>query len=222
MGFQFDFFINVFREILPYLKYTILIAIAAFFLSIIFSLIISTCMILNVKGLSKFFKLYISFFRSTPLISQLFFFYFGLPQIFEGISKLNSMTVLILILSMNEAAFMAEIIRGAFSSIPKGQLDAAKSIGMTTKQAMQHVIIPQAIRIALPGLSNSMICLTKGSAVGFTVGVMEMMTAAKIVTARTYRTMEVYVAVLFIYWAIVVVITKFQTRLEKRLNRGYM
>lgn len=117
---------------------------------------------------------------------------------------------------------MAEIIRGAFSSIPKGQLQAAKSIGMTTKQAMQHVIIPQVIRIALPGLSNSIICLTKGSAVGFTVGVMEMMTAAKIVTARTYRTMEVYVAVLVVYWALVIVLTKFQSRFENRLNRGYM
>ncbi|TJX14456.1 amino acid ABC transporter permease [Tissierella creatinini] len=222
MGFQFDFFINVFREILPYFKYTILIAIAAFFLSIIFALIISTSMMLNIKGLSRFFKVYISFFRSTPLVSQLFFFYFGLPQIFPAISKLSSMTCLILILSLNEAAFMAEIIRGAFSSIPKGQLQAAKSIGMTTKQAMQHIMIPQVIRIALPGLSNSIICLTKGSAVGFTVGVMEMMTAAKIVTARTYRTMEVYVAVLFVYWAIVIVLTKFQSKLENTLNRGYI
>lgn len=222
MGFQFDFFINVFREILPYFKYTILIAIAAFFLSVIFALIISTSMMLKIKGLSGFFKVYVSFFRSTPLVSQLFFLYFGLPQVFPAVSKLSSMTCLILILSLNEAAFMAEIIRGAFSSIPKGQLQAAKSIGMTTKQAMQHVIIPQVIRIALPGLSNSIICLTKGSAVGFTVGVMEMMTAAKIVTARTYRTMEVYVAVLVVYWALVIVLTKFQSRFENRLNRGYM
>ena len=222
MGFQFDFFIKVLLEVLPYLKSTIFIALASFILSTIIALIISSCLMLNIRGFNKFFKVYISFFRSTPLMSQLFLFYFGLPQIFPSLTRLSSLVILIMVMSLNEAAFMAEIIRGAFLSIPKGQFDAAKSIGMTTKELLRHIIIPQVIRIALPGLVNCTICLIKGSSIGFTVGVMDIMTAAKIVTGRTYRTMEVYAAILLIYWVVVIVMTKFQSKLEIRLNRGYV
>ncbi len=222
MGFQIDFFLKTLLEILPYVKYTVLIALASFIFSSIIALFMSVFLILDIsKSFNRFFKLYTSFFRSTPLMTQLFFFYFGLPQIFPSLTKLSSMIVLIIVMSLNEAAFMAEIIRGAFLSIPKGQYDAAKSIGMTTKELMQIIIIPQVIRIALPGLVNCIICLIKGSAIGFTVGVMDIMTAAKIITGRTYRVMEVYAAVLILYWLIVLIMTRFQSRLEARLNRGY-
>jgi putative amino-acid transport system permease protein len=222
MGFQIDFFLKTLLEVLPYVKYTILIALASFVFSSIIALFMSVILILDIsKSFNRFFKLYTSFFRSTPLMTQLFFFYFGLPQIFPGLTKLSSMIVLIIVMSLNEAAFMAEIIRGAFLSIPKGQYDAAKSIGMTTRELMQIIIIPQVIRVALPGLVNCTICLIKGSAIGFTVGVMDVMTAAKIITGRSYRVMEVYAAVLIIYWLIVIIMTRFQSRLESRLNRGY-
>lgn len=222
MGFQVDFFLKTLLEILPYVKYTILIALASFVFSSIIALLMSVFLILDIsKAFNRFFKLYTSFFRSTPLMTQLFFFYFGLPQIFPSLTKLSSLIALIVVMSLNEAAFMAEIIRGAFLSIPKGQYDAARSIGMTTKELMQIIVIPQVIRIALPGLVNCTICLIKGSAIGFTVGVMDIMTAAKIVTGRTYRVMEVYAAVLIIYWLIVIIMTRFQSRLESKLNRGY-
>lgn len=222
MGFQFDFFVRSLLEILPYLKVTILIALAAFVFSIIIALGISIALISNVKVLNKIFKVYISFFRSTPLMSQLFLFYFGLPQIFPNLTRLSSMIILIMVMSLNEAAFMAEIIRGAFLSISKGQFDAAKSIGMTKREALQHIIIPQVGRIALPGLVNCIICLIKGSSIGFTVGVMDIMTASKIITGRTYRTLEVYAAVLLAYWVVVIVMTKFQSKVEQELNRGYV
>lgn len=222
MAFKFDFFLEVLIEIFPYLKYTVLIALASLVFSSIIALFMSVFLILDFsKIFNSFFKLYTSFFRSTPLMTQLFFFYFGLPQIFPSLTKFSSLFILIVVMSLNEAAFMAEIIRGAFLSIPKGQYDAAKSIGMTTKELMQIIIIPQVIRIALPGLVNCTICLIKGSAIGFTVGVMDIMTAAKIITGRTYRTLEIYAAVLIVYWALVIIMTRFQSRLEAKLNRGY-
>lgn len=222
MGFKFNFFLTVFQEVLPFLKYTLFIAFVAYFLASILAIVISMCRFFEVKGFDKFFKVYISFFRSTPLVTQLFFIYFGLPQIIPALSKFSDMTILIVVMALNQAAFMSEIVRGAFSSIPKGQYEAAKSIGMTTRQSMQHIIIPQAIRIALPGWINSIIGLIKSSSAGYTIGVLEMMTASKLYSARTYRHIEVYVAVLLIYWAIVMVITKIQSRLETRLNRGYV
>lgn len=222
MGFQFDFFLETLLEVLPYLKTTILVALVSFVFSTIIALVISIILISNIKVISRFFKVYISFFRSTPLMSQLFLVYFGLPQIFPSLTRLSSMIILIMVMSLNEAAFMAEIIRGAFLSIPKGQFDAAKSIGMTKLESLRHIIIPQVSRIALPGLTNCIICLIKGSSIGFTVGVMDIMTASKIVTGRTYRTMEVYAAILLIYWSIVVIMTKFQKKFEYELNRGYL
>lgn len=222
MRFQFDFFIKSFFEILPYIKMTLFIALASFILSITLALIISTFRMLNIRVFDKFFKVYISFFRSTPMMAQLFLFYFGLPQIFPSLTRFSSMIILIIVMSLNEAAFMSEIIRGAYFSVPKGQYDAAKSIGMTTGESLRHIIIPQAIRIALPGLVNCTICLIKGSSIGFTVGVMDIMTAGKIITGRTYRTMEVYAAILLIYWGVVLIMTKFQSKLEVRLSRGYV
>lgn len=222
MGFKLKFFWTVFPEVLPFLKDTLWIALAAYLLASILAIIISIIRMLKIKGLTTFFKVYTSFFRSTPLITQLFFIYFGLPQVFPIIGRISEMNILIVVMSLNQAAFMAEVIRGAFVSIPKGQYEAAKSIGMTTKESMRYIVIPQAIRIALPGVMNSVISLTKISATGYTIGVMEMMTASKLYSARTYRNTEVYVAVLLIYWVIVIIITKFQSRLEKRLNRGYM
>ncbi|NMB33388.1 MAG: amino acid ABC transporter permease [Clostridium sp.] len=222
MGFKFNFFLTVFPEVLPYLKNTLWIAIAAYVLSFILSIIVSVCRALNVKGLYKFFEVYISFFRSTPLVTQLFFIYLGLPQILPIISEVSEMTILIVVMALNQTAFMSEIIRGAFLSIPKGQYDAAKSIGMTTNESLRHIIIPQVIRIALPGMINSVISLIKGTSMGYTIGVLEMMTASRLYSARTFRQIEVYTALLLIYWAIVLIITKTQSRLENRLNRGYV
>jgi putative amino-acid transport system permease protein len=221
MGFKFNFFLTVFPEILPYLKNTLWIATAAYAISFILSIIVSVCRALNIKGFYRFFEIYISFFRSTPLVTQLFFIYLGLPQILPIISEVSEMTILIVVMALNQTAFMSEIIRGAFLSIPKGQYDAAKSIGMTTKESLRHIIIPQVIRIALPGMINSVISLVKGTSMGYTIGVLEMMTASRLYSARTFRQIEVYTALLLIYWAIVLIITKTQSRLENRLNRGY-
>lgn len=221
MGFRFNFFLTVFPEVLPYLKITLYIAAVAYFLSLVLGIFIAVCRTFNIKALNNYFEVYISFFRSTPLVTQLFFIYLGLPQVLPIISEISEITILIIVMALNQTAFMAEIIRGAFLSIPKGQYDAAKSIGMTTKESLRYIIIPQVIRIALPGLVNCIICLIKGSAIGFTVGVMDIMTAAKIITGRTYRVMEVYAAVLILYWLIVLIMTRFQSRLEARLNRGY-
>ncbi len=221
MGFKFNFFLTVFPEILPFLKITLFLAITAYLLALVLAIIISVCRTFKIKGINKFLDLYISLFRSTPIVTQLFFIYFGIPQIIPAFGMIDEMIILIIVLALNEAAYMAEVIRGAFLSIPRGQYDAAKSIGMTTRETLQHIVIPQAIRIALPGLVNSIISLTKGTSIGYTIGVLEMLTASQLYGARTYRTIEVYVAVLLIYWAIVLIMTRFQSGVENRLNRRY-
>lgn len=221
MGFKIDYFITVIGELLPYLKNTLFISIISFIIALVLSLIIAYCIQYKIAGLYQFFKVYISFFRSTPIISQLFFFYFGLSQVSEFIRDISSVGALIIILSLNESAFMAETIRGSFLSVDISQIEAGKSIGLTRFQNAVYIVMPQAIRVAIPSLSNSFICLVKGTSIGFTVGVLEMMTMAKIEIARTYRGMEAYIAVLLIYWAVIILLSGAQKKLEVKLNNSY-
>ena len=170
--------------------------------------------------LNKVVAVYVSFFRSTPMLSQLFFFYFAITPFVSFLKEIEPITALIIVMSMNEAAFMSETIRGALSSIDKGQREAGLSIGMTELQVMRRIVVPQAFRVALPGLSNSFIGLIKGSSLGFTIGVIELMSEAKLLSAKNFRVMEAYIAVLIIYWAVIAILSKGQKLLEQRVNKS--
>lgn len=169
--------------------------------------------------LNKVVAIYVSFFRSTPMLSQLFFFYFAITPFVSFLSEMKPITALIIVMSMNEAAFMSETIRGALSSIDKGQREAGLSIGMTELKVMRRIVIPQAFRVALPGLSNSFISLIKGSSLGFTIGVIELMSEAKLISSKNFRIMEAYAAVLIVYWVVIALLTKGQKLLEQRINK---
>ena len=128
---------------------------------------------------------------------------------------------IILVLGLNEAAFMAETIRGALSSVDKGQYEASLAVGMTESQAMRRIIIPQAIRVAIPSLGNAFIGMVKGTSLGFTIGVVELMAEAKLLATKNYRIMEAYMAALFIYWVLIVILSQLQKLIEKKLNKAY-
>lgn len=221
MDFRYDILIKQIPEILPFIKETIFIAIFSMLISLILSILISMIREYRIIVLSQICNLYVSFFRSTPLIFQLFLFFFGITQMIPFLRSIRPTTALIIVMGMNESAFMAETIRGAMSSIDKGQREAALSIGMTELQSMRRIVLPQAIRVALPGIANSFIGLIKGSSLGFTIGVIEIMGQAKLVAANSYRMTESYVAVLIIYWILITFLNKGQSLIEKRLNKGY-
>ena len=185
-------------------------------LAIILALIVQY----KIPVLDKLVALYVSFFRSTPMLSQLFFFYFAVTPFVSFLKDIEPITALIIVMSMNEAAFMSETIRGALSSVDKGQREAGLSIGMTELQVMRRIVIPQAFRVALPGLSNSFIGLIKGSSLGFTIGVIELMSEAKLISAKNFRVMEAYIAVLIVYWVVIAILTKCQKLLEKCVNKS--
>ena len=127
-------------------------------------------------------------------------------------------TALIISISMNSAAFISEIIRGGLLSVNKGQMEAAVSIGLTRFQALRKIIFPQAFVVALPGLGNSFISMLKSTAMGFTIGVVELLAKAKIGSATSYRYLESYMAVGIIYWGMMLMIGYFQKKLEKRVT----
>ncbi|GAB2955344.1 cystine ABC transporter permease [Hafnia psychrotolerans] len=177
---------------------------------------------LALMRLSKFWpiswlsRFYVSVFRGTPLIAQLFMIYYGLPQF--GI-ELDPIPSAMIGLSLNTAAYTSETLRAAISSIEKGQWEAAASIGMSRWQAMRRVILPQAARTALPPLGNSFIGLVKDTSLAATIQVPELFRQAQLVTSRTLEVFTMYLAASLIYWVLATVLSFLQNRLEDRVNR---
>ncbi len=161
-------------------------------------------------------RVYVSFFRGTPLLVQLFMIYYGLPQL--GI-QLDPLPAALIGFSLNMAAYTAEILRAAIASIDRGQWEAAASIGVGRAQTLYRAILPQAARTALPPLGNSFISLVKDTALAATIQVPELFRQAQLITARTFEIFTMYLAAALIYWLLASVLAYFQGRLEHRVNR---
>ena len=141
-----------------------------FVLALVLSLILAIVRVFRVPALHWLAMLYISFFRGTPLLVQLFLLYYGLPQLFPIFVGMDAFTAAIIGLTLHFAAYMAESIRAAILGIHKSQMEAALSIGMSRLQAMQRIILPQAARIATPSLMNYFIDMIKSTSLAFTLG----------------------------------------------------
>ncbi|WP_104045947.1 amino acid ABC transporter permease [Arthrobacter sp. ZGTC412] len=180
---------------------------------------------------------YIWFFRGTPLLVQLIFWYniaalypviaFGLP--FGGPSLvLGSANVLIsplaaalLGLALNEAAYMAEIIRGGIGSVDKGQYDAARALGMDGGKLMRRVILPQAMRVVLPPTGNQVISMLKGTALVSVLAISDLLYSAQIIYATNYQTIPLLIVASLWYLLMTTILSFFQTKLERRYGRGF-
>ena len=158
-------------------------------------------------------------FRGTPLLVPLFVIYFGLPSI--GI-QFDPITAGILGLSLNVGAYLSETLRGAINGVAHGQWDAARSLGLTQMQVMRHVVGPQALRLAVPSLSNSLISLIKDTSLVSVIAVSELMLVTKEVIATTFQPFPLYLTAAAIYWALSASFESLQKKLERRLNRGYL
>ena len=187
--------------------------------------------------LSTISRGYIWFFRGTPLLVQLIFWYniaalypviaFGLP--FGGPSMvLGSANVLIsplgaalLGLSLNEAAYMAEIIRGGIGSVDKGQYDAARALGMSGRKLMNRVILPQAMRVVLPPTGNQVISMLKGTSLVSVLAISDLLYSAQIIYANNYQTIPLLIVASLWYLLMTTVLSFFQNKLERRYGRGF-
>ncbi|AXA66855.1 MULTISPECIES: cystine ABC transporter permease [Pseudomonas] len=161
-------------------------------------------------------RLYISFFRGTPLLVQLFVIYYGLPEL--GL-QLDPLPAALIGFSLNMAAYTAEIIRSAIGAIDRGQWEAAASIGMTPLQTLRRAILPQALRIALPPLGNSFISLVKDTSLAATIQVPELFRQAQLITARTFEIFSMYLAAALLYWVLASLLSTLQNRLERHYGR---
>ncbi|AKN29344.1 ABC transporter permease [Clostridium carboxidivorans P7] len=219
MNFDFQWFINLFPIVLPSLKLTIEISLVSLVFTLLLSIVISIVRYYKVWGISQLFGVYITFFRATPLVAQLFILYFGLPCVIPALKSMTAFQATVVALTLNTASFMAETLRAALESVEVGQLEACYSMSMTKYQTMMRVVLPQAFVVALPSLGNQFIGIIKGSALGFTVGLADIMAKAKMEAALTLRFFEAYLCVTLIYLVIVIFVEKIQRLLEKRIQK---
>lgn len=161
-------------------------------------------------------KAYVWVFRGTPLMLQIFFFYYCMPIITP--LKMDRLTTAIFTFVLNYAAYFAEIYRGGIQSIERGQREAAKSLGFSPWQTMRMIIIPQAVRRVIPPISNEVITLIKDTALVYVIGVPELLKAAKDANNRDVDPTAYFLAAL-IYLALTFVLTVISQRMEKRFSR---
>ena len=198
------------------IEFTIPLSIISFVLGLIVAFLIALGRLSPIRMISGFAKFYVWIFRGTPLLVQLFILFYGLPS--AGII-IDPFPAAALGFTLNVGAYSSEIIRAAIQSVPKGQWEAAHSIGMTKTQAMFQIIIPQAVRVSIPSLGNTFIGLVKDTSLAATITVMEMFQKAQQVAAATFEPFWLYIEVAVIYLLFCTVLTFLQNRLEKRFSR---
>jgi cystine transport system permease protein len=162
--------------------------------------------------------LYVSVMRGTPLLVQIFVIYYGLPTI--GI-EFTPVTAGVLALSLNAGAYLSESLRGAIDSISTGQWRASFSLGLGYWQTLGHIVLPQALRVAVPSMSNTLISLIKDTSLVSVITMTELMLTTKEVVAATFRPLPLYIAAAAIYWCMSLAFESVQRRAERRLNRAH-
>lgn len=219
--FDFEFVANLIPIMTKYLGVTFKMSLLALVLGIVVAMVIALVVDADIPVLKRLSKIYISFFRGTPLVAQLFFIYFGLIKIIPSLKELSAFNAAVIVLGLNSSAYFAESLRGAISSVDKGQAEACYAFGMTYTQAMVRIILPQAIRVAIPAMTNTFADIIKGSSLAFTIGVTEIMATAQSEAAATYKYLEAFTCVVIIYWLINLAVVYVQNKLEKKLSEAY-
>ncbi|AJF52403.1 amino acid ABC transporter permease [Pseudomonas aeruginosa] len=195
--------------------YTVLFAAVSMVLGLILGFSVAVVRVTKVPVVSQIAAVYVSAFRGTPLLVQIFVLYYGLPSV--GI-EFTPVTAGILALTLNVAAYLSESMRGAILGIDKGQWEAGLSVGLTWGQTLWNIITPQALRLAVPSQSNSLISLIKDTSLISVITVTELMLATKEVIAETFQPLPLYLAAAGIYWLLSALFERVQKALENRLT----
>jgi len=205
---------------LPYLLRGSLVTIAVVVGAMLFGLVVGISLavgqVYGGKWLHRLARVYIWFFRGVPLLVLLFLFYFGLCSLLH--INLSAFTVSVIVLGLITSAYQSQIFRGAIMSLPEGQLKAARALGMSDRKAVMLIVLPQALRLSIPGWSNEYSIVLKDSAVTYALGVAEIMARAHFVASRTYEQLPLYFAAGVMFLILTYLGTKGLRILENKLR----
>lgn len=216
---------KVFSEVNPLLLEGLKMTISVTVLSLMFAFVLGLCSCF--LGLSKraplrwISKIYVGLIRGTPLLVQVFYIYFAIPQLLQYMgldARLNPFTAGLITLTLNAGAYMSEIFRGAINAVNPGQMEAARSLGLSHGQAMKKVILPQALRICLPSLVNQFIITLKDSSLISVIGFADIMYQAKIYQGRTMQSFATYTWVALYYLVLIIALTYVAKLVERKVQ----
>lgn len=217
---SFKFLEKYYPVFIEGIQWTLLVSVLAVVLGVIFGIILcfmkrSKLSILRIPLPKIISSVYIEFVRGTPLLLQIFIVYFGSTSF--GF-KFSPLIACVIALSFNSGAYVAEIIRGGIDAVDKGQLEAARSLGMTQVKAMQYIILPQAIKNILPAIGNEFVTIIKESSMASAIGVAEITYAGKLVTGATYRNFEPLIVAAICYFTLTFTLGRLMAYIERRLK----
>ncbi|MEO1554941.1 MAG: amino acid ABC transporter permease [Pseudomonadota bacterium] len=216
MSLDFSIFIDYGPRILVGFWLTIKIVVLAIAIGLPLGVALALARRARLRALRWAASAFIELFRNTPFIIQVFLLYYVLP--FYGL-RLPAEQVGVLALAAFGSAYFAEVIRGGIEAMPAGQLESARAIGMTEMQAMRYVVLPQAVGVILPPLTNQMLSLIKESAILSTITVQEMTMTALRIQGETFRPFEAFIMIALLYWLLNEVVAIGMRRFERRFTQ---
>ena len=204
---------------------TLLLALCGLFFACILGLIFGLLSVLKNRVCNIISIIFVDAIRGVPMIVLAFYVYFGIPQLVNNMMGYNAFTLTALqagtvCLSLNCGAYMAEIIRAGIQSVDKGQMEAARSLGLPYWKSMYRVVLPQAIRTMIPSIINQFIITLKDTSILSVIGFPELVNSAKNVVANSFQTFEVWTIVAIMYLVVITILSRVAKILERRLNRG--
>ena len=228
MGIDIGFIWVAFKEIAKAIPLTLVLAIVPIIIGFFIGLAVTLIREYKVKGLYAIANGYVSFFRGTPAIMHIMLIYFGIPLLLDSIfaslhipfqtSSIPIIVFVLFALSLTAGAYLSEIIRSGISSVAKGQMEAAHSIGMSTYQAMKRILFPQALAKSIPNLTNISVGFLHLTSIAFLVSQKELTGTANIVASSNLKFLESFIAAGLIYWGMSIVIEGISHLIEKRVK----
>lgn len=214
MNFDMNLVVNSFPLLLIGAGVTIQITVLSTAIGFVIGLVVGVARISHLRPLRLFAEVYVEFFRGTPLLVQIFLFYFALPVI-TG-QRIDPFIAAISACGINSGAYVAEIFRAGIQSVDEGQMEAGRSLGMTWLQTMRYIIVPQAFKRVIPPLGNEFIAMLKDSSLVSVIGFEELTRRGQLIIAKTYGSFEIWMSVAVIYLVMTLTISRFVAYLERR------
>lgn len=203
---------------------TLLLALCGLFFACILGLLFGLLSVVKSRVCNIIAQIFVDIVRGVPMIVLAFFVFFGVPYFFQNIVGVNitlsALTAGTICLALNCGAYMAEIIRAGIQSVDKGQMEAARSLGLPYWRSMHRVVLPQAIRTMIPSIINQFIITLKDTSILSVIGFPELVNSAKNVVANTFKSFETWALVGFMYLVVITILSKIAKLVERRLNVG--
>lgn len=214
----YELYAESFPKLTAGLGITIELTVVSLIIAIILGMITCFFKISKFKILKAIATIYVDIIRGTPLIIQAYFLFFGITAALKF--TMGNFTAGVIVLSLNAGAYLSEIFRSGINAVNKGQMEAARSLGLPYHKAMTKVILPQAIRIVIPSVANQFIITLKDTSIISVIGAPELMKASNLIVSRNFKAFEIYGFTAVMYFIVIFSLTKILGVLERRLSNG--